>query len=106
MAFRIGLKPAEFWALTPREFQLMVEAHNENSEAAHDARAWCLSTLICSLGSFRYEPNPRKMFNELSGRAAKREKSKADSDKIGEIVRKARERERVRKKEAEQNGRR
>ena len=105
MAFRIGLKPAEFWALTPREFQLMVEAHNENSEAAHDARAWCLSTLICSLGQFRHKPNPGKMFNELSGRAAKREKSKADSDKIGEIVRKARERERVRKKAQEQNGR-
>ena len=106
MAFRIGLKPAEFWALTPREFQLMVEAHNENTESAHDARAWALSTLICSLGSFRHKPNPRKMFNELSGRAAKREKSKSESDKIGEIVRKARERERERKKEAEQNGRR
>ena len=106
MAFRIGLKPAEFWALTPREFQLMVEAHNDNSEAAHDARAWSLSTLICSLGSFRHKPNPGKMFDELSGRAAKREKSKAGSEKIGEIVRKARERERLRKKEAEQNGRR
>ena len=105
MAFRIGLKPEEFWALTPREFQLMVEAHNENTESAHDARAWALSTLICSLGQFRHKPNPTKMFNELSGRAAKREKSKTDSDKIGEIVRKARDREQVRKKAQEQNGR-
>tara|TARA_R100000656_G_scaffold82181_1_gene60154 strand:+ start:446 stop:751 length:306 start_codon:yes stop_codon:yes gene_type:complete len=92
MAFRMGLKPAEFWAMTPRNFQLMCEAFNENERSAHDARAWCLSTLITTLGQFKRRPNPSKLFNELSGRKARRESAASGSEKIRQILRESSER--------------
>ena len=92
MAFRMGLKPSEFWAMTPRNFQLMSEAFNENERSEHDSKAWALSTLITALGQFKRRPNPRKLFNELSGRARSRDDTVSGSDKIKEILRESRER--------------
>ena len=92
MAFRMGLKPDEFWAMTPRNFQLMCEAFNENERSAHDARAWCLSTLITTLGKFKRRPNPSKLFNELSGRQARRKAAVSGSEKIRQILRESSER--------------
>ena len=92
MAFRMGLKPDEFWAMTPRNFQLMCEAFNENERSAHDARAWCLSTLITTLGQFKRRPNPSKLFNELSGRQARRKTAVSGSEKIKQILRESSER--------------
>ena len=101
MAFRMGLKPAEFWAMTPRNFQLMSEAFNENEKAAHDARAWSLATLITALGQFKKRPNPAKLFDELSGRKGRRQPSVSGSEKIRQIMRESS----ARIKERELNGR-
>jgi|TARA_R110002110_G_scaffold81920_3_gene213074 hypothetical protein len=101
MAFRMGLKPSEFWAMTPRNFQLMSEAFNENEKAAHDARAWSLATLITALGQFKKRPNPAKLFDELSGRKGRRETTSSGSEKIREIMQDSS----ARIKEREINGR-
>ena len=102
MAFRINLEPAQFWRLTPREFQLMIEAFNDNEKAAHDARAWTVSTLICALGQFKRKPNPRKMFDELSGRAKERNGKHLGNEKIARILQESRER--VARKQAAADG--
>jgi hypothetical protein len=100
MAFRMGLKPDEFWAMTPRNFQLMSEAFNENERAAHDARAWSLATLITALGQFKRRPNPSKLFDELSGRKGRRTSAVSGSEKIKQILRDSS----ARLKEKELNG--
>ena len=92
MAFRMGLKPDEFWAMTPRNFQLMCEAFNENERSAHDARAWSLATIITALGQFKRRPNPSKLFDELSGRKARKTAAASGSEKIREIMRESSER--------------
>lgn len=97
----MGLKPSEFWAMTPRNFQLMSEAFNENEKAAHDARAWSLATLITALGQFKKRPNPAKLFDELSGRKGRRETTSSGSEKIREIMQDSS----ARIKEREINGR-
>ena len=101
MAFRMGLKPDEFWAMTPRNFQLMCEAFNENERAAHDARAWSLATIITALGQFKRRPNPSKLFDELSGRKTRRKTAASGSEKIRDIMRESSER--IKKREL--NGR-
>ena len=70
----------------------MCEAFNENEKSAHDARAWCLSTLITTLGQFKRRPNPSKLFDELSGRKTRRKTAASGSEKIRDIMRESSER--------------
>lgn len=40
MAYQIGIKPAEFWELTPRQFFACLEGHKQQEKSDMHKRAW------------------------------------------------------------------
>lgn len=61
-AFEVGWTAEQFWASTPRELSLAIEAHRRKQEAEYDRAAWMAATII------NHMPRVGKGFRAVSPR--------------------------------------
>ena len=69
-AFEVGWTAEQFWASTPRELSLAVEAYRRKQEAAYERAAWVAAAIINHMPTFsKRRPRPVTP-NELLGKKA------------------------------------
>lgn len=68
----LGLRPDEFWRLTPKEYELMVEGHLESRRAFNAQRA----AEVCAnvRGQREKRPNLRNIFRSLMREPGRKQK--------------------------------
>src|SRR5690606_39534015 len=70
VAFEVGWTAEQFWASTPHELSLAVEAHRRKQEAAYERAAWIAAAIINHMPTFsKRRPRPVTP-NELLGKKA------------------------------------
>jgi len=79
VAFEVGWTAEQFWASTPHELSLAVEAHRRKQEAAYERAAWIAAAIINHMPTFsKRRPRPVTP-NELLGKKA----AAVDADAFG-----------------------
>lgn len=66
-----GLSIAEFWAATPAELAVVLEADHELRADSHDGKAWMLAHLISALAQTKRRLEPGRLFKALRARRGK-----------------------------------